>query len=109
MIQMRRRRPAMEPITIPAMAPPVRVVVSSGSAVTGLLLLSLEVVMTVTVGGLESWRGERRERVFVVRVGRWVSANGRGAILAVVVVVVAVVIVVVAVVMRVMQWLRWRG
>lgn len=70
-IQMRRSKPTIEPITIPAIAPPVRVVVSSGSAVTG--GSSLVPVIIVTVGGLLSWRGERR---FLVRVGRWVNSIG---------------------------------
>jgi hypothetical protein len=69
-IQRKRRKPAMEPSTMPAMAPPERVLALSGSlgVVGGAVLVPVIIVTVLPSSGLVwVWRGCR------VRVGGRVS------------------------------------
>jgi hypothetical protein len=69
MIQTRRRKPAMEPMTMPAMAPPERVFASSGEEGSWLLLGVVPVIRVMVASlGLVVWRLVRRGRLRV-RVG----------------------------------------
>jgi hypothetical protein len=78
-IQKSRRRPAMEPMTMPAMAPPVRVLASVGSSS---LSEELPVVLSVTT----TWR--RRRWVVVEAAARRRRAAALGRVMGAMVVVV---------------------
>jgi hypothetical protein len=82
MIQSKRRKPAMEPITMPAMAPPERVLASSGSLLSfGWAVLVPVMMVTVLPSGLvwdcRGWRVRVGWRA-VARVWRMVWADSPG-------------------------------